>query len=642
MRIVFPLLFSLLLCTSGRAQTIFEKADIKELREQLATTVNDDLLKLNLYTEIFNRVLIDSTEASDLLDTLKTLSQKIGTPQANGRYALHSSYYFDRYGSNAQAKAAVRLAVEKFSVAGDYKMLAKAYSRLGYYAYAERDFENTHRLAERELEAARTANDDAAIGAAYVNLAIGTRQTGNYAGAIAYDRKALTYLEQKGVSPQLISLLINLGGTYNASRNFKPDSAIFFIDRALKMIEAYGEPNPRLTGKAYAAMARTHARAKKLDEALASALIAYAHIKEGGAISDRYEIAFYLGNLHQRIGNYPKAKQYLYEAVNLVGQQENIDPTWLYYSLGDYYKELKDVDSTAHYFQQYAGAIAKAQARKRTNVIAELDAKFQNKEKQTEIDRLALEDQLNRAQIGRQNWIIGGSLTALGILGSFLYFLLQQRRRIQAQNETISEALEEKDTLLKEIHHRVKNNLQMVSSLLSLQSDYVEDDAALDALQMGQSRVRSMAIIHQKLYMRDEVSTAVSARDYLDQLIGELMQTLNVGGVNLQLQKNLVDIDLDIDRLIPLGLIANEVITNAMKYAFVNRNSGQLSIDFRRSGPDVELLIADDGPGLGQEFSDKTDSFGSLLIRTFAEQLEGSVTMDDSAGTQVRLRFPFE
>lgn len=234
---------------------------------------------------------------------------------------------------------------------------------------------------------------------------------------------------------------------------------------------------------------------------------------------------------------------------------------------------------------------------------------------------------------------MASGLVILGLLSAFLYFLLQQRRRIVAQNATIKQSLFEKDTLLKEIHHRVKNNLQMVSSLLSLQADYIEDDAALDAIEMGQQRVRSMAIIHQRLYLRDEVTTSVNARDYLDQLIGELMSALNINGLALKLNKQLEDIDLNIDRLIPLGLVANEVITNALKHAFTGRERGELTVSFRRVADEIELLIIDDGIGSGG-FVGHDDSFGNLLVRTFTEQLEGTLLIDGKEGTMVRLRFP--
>ncbi|PPK88156.1 two-component sensor histidine kinase [Neolewinella xylanilytica] len=200
-------------------------------------------------------------------------------------------------------------------------------------------------------------------------------------------------------------------------------------------------------------------------------------------------------------------------------------------------------------------------------------------------------------------------------------------RKISYQKEGLQQLHDQKDLLLREIHHRVKNNLQMVSSLLSLQTQFIEDPAAWDAIEMGRQRVRSLAILHQRMYLRDHMTPAVNARSYLDQLIRELLQTLNVGGINLQLQKRLEDIDLDIDRLIPLGLIANEVITNAIKHAFTLRNAATLTVELLRDADDIELRIADDGRGIRPEEISGKESFGSLLIHTFAEQLDGRLSI---------------
>lgn len=439
----------------------------------------------------------------------------------------------------------------------------------------------------------------------------------------------------------MFSPTLNLSNLYADQENI--DSAVHYSNLALGIANQQAPPNQQQLAYLYNNLGVLYERQKDYTSALANSRKALEYIKD-----DKQDIRAIgsatgnVGNNLLQLGRFKEALPYLQQSLaqsksinDLLGMQMRHE------QIAEAFAGLGQVDSIVFHYDKYGALTSKITDSLQLKTVAEMEAKFQNNEKQAEIDRLALEAEVKSLQLKRQSWLIGGGLLVLGLLGSFLYFLLQQRSRIRAQNETISQALAEKNTLLKEIHHRVKNNLQMVSSLLSLQSDYIEDDAALDALQMGQRRVRSMAIIHQKLYMRDEVSTAVSAKDYLDQLISELMQTLNVSGIPLKMTKQIEDINLDIDRLIPLGLVANEVITNAMKYAFVNRDSGELDINFRRAGENVELIIADDGPGLRQELSKQSDSFGSLLIQTFAEQLEGTVVVDATEGTRVTLRFPF-
>lgn len=293
----------------------------------------------------------------------------------------------------------------------------------------------------------------------------------------------------------------------------------------------------------------------------------------------------------------------------------------------DYYKDFKKISDSIY-------------RRDHLKEITSRSALYEKAKQDEEIAQLGRLNAISEADNHRKD--VALLAAGFGILILTLTALVVWRlfRKISRQKAALQVLHNQKDTLLREIHHRVKNNLQMISSLLSLQSEYIEDDIALEAMKMGQSRVRSMAIIHQKLYMRDEAITAVSAGDYLEQLIGELMATLNVRGLNLRLTKDLQDIALDIDRMIALGLVANEVITNAMKYAFVGREAGELQVIFKRSGADIVLVIADDGVGLDEKFLTDTDNFGSLLIQTFTEQLEGKLVVDGSDGTSVSLRFP--
>ena len=374
--------------------------------------------------------------------------------------------------------------------------------------------------------------------------------------------------------------------------------------------------------------------------ARAEALAARDGFDRYGNPRERASNRFLLSMIALNEKRYGQAATYVHEA-NALGKEFPGITDHSVNSLVKIYKKAGNLDSLVHYMDVANKAELESEEKERIAALNELEKKYKSEQQLAEIDRLALEDELNQSRLTRQRYALMGGFLLAGVLGLFLFVSYRQRRKITAQNETIRRSLLEKDTLLKEIHHRVKNNLQMVSSLLSLQGDFIEDDAALDAIEMGRQRVRSMAIIHQRLYLRDEVSTDISARDYLDQLIGELMSTLNVNkDLALRLEKDLEDIHLDIDRLIPLGLVANEVITNAMKYAFTGRESGRLAVGLTREGEDILLRIADDGPGLKETFAQDNGSFGSLLIHTFTEQLEGQLMVDGSDGTEVRLLFP--
>ena len=258
------------------------------------------------------------------------------------------------------------------------------------------------------------------------------------------------------------------------------------------------------------------------------------------------------------------------------------------------------------------------------------------KEKQIEIQELKLLQASNQ----RRTYILLMSLLGLGVLSlvGFLYSKNRTNKILNQQKDQIQKSLDEKEILLREIHHRVKNNLQVISSLLKLQSRTVDDAAALSALQEGQNRVKSMALIHQNLYQEDNL-TGVDVKDYFEKLTRHLFDSYKVSKDNIDLQLDICDIRLDVDTVIPLGLILNELISNALKYAFDQTEKGILSIRLVESTDQLILQVEDNGKGLQevrQNVEDAT-SFGYSMIHTFADQLDGKLEFRSEKGTKVSL-----
>jgi two-component sensor histidine kinase len=200
-------------------------------------------------------------------------------------------------------------------------------------------------------------------------------------------------------------------------------------------------------------------------------------------------------------------------------------------------------------------------------------------------------------------------------------------------------SLKEKEVLLKEVHHRVKNNMQVISSILSLQSAYVKDESILDILKESQNRIKSMAFIHEKLYRTKDFSQ-IKFSEYLKNLAKNLIETYELSRTKVILNTELDEIYLNLDEAIPCGLIVNELISNSLKYAFIEKERGIISLSLTKEKSKVKLVIADNGSGLSEDIDyQNTDSLGLQLVNTLVEQLEGEIELMRDGGTKFTITF---
>ncbi len=209
--------------------------------------------------------------------------------------------------------------------------------------------------------------------------------------------------------------------------------------------------------------------------------------------------------------------------------------------------------------------------------------------------------------------------------------------------EQIREALEEKGLLLREIHHRVKNNLQIIISLFNLQTSYVTDTNAYKALKEGQDRIKSMALIHERFYQTDGLSK-IDFDDYIKRLAENLMQSFRISPDKVSLIIHAEKISLDIDTAVPCGLIINEIVSNSLKHAFKSERKGEIYIELSQTEPDrFRLVIADNGVGMPEGFSlESSDSLGIQLIQALTDQLEGVMHVESKPGEGVKYIINFK
>lgn len=283
--------------------------------------------------------------------------------------------------------------------------------------------------------------------------------------------------------------------------------------------------------------------------------------------------------------------------------------------------------------------------------IEEFLVKYETIQKEKAIQQLSIEskqahEKLRQANTTR-NIIIGAVVLLVFLLAiSYNRYLINQRnnrllesqkKEVVEKNDALETVVREKEWLLKEIHHRVKNNLQIVMSLLNTQSAYINNDAALAAVRHSQQRMYAMSLIHQKLYESDNVAQ-VDIHSYVRELTQYLRDIYDAIHVGFAL--DICDVQLDISQAVPLGLILNEAITNSIKYAFPGRKGTVTIITTADADDRITIRIKDDGIGLPQGFNiERSQTLGLNLIRGLAKQLSGTIDFKVDDGFQVSLSF---
>jgi two-component sensor histidine kinase len=357
-----------------------------------------------------------------------------------------------------------------------------------------------------------------------------------------------------------------------------------------------------------------------------------------------------LGVSYMHLGNYEKSTDYLRRALDLnleMGDKKNIKS--MYHALSENSKAQMDFKNAYAYYALYKQFDDSIFTETKIKQLAEVQAQYETEKKDKAIAGLEQTNLLQQLASERQAMQIYFGLGGLILLFAvaFVYYnqaRLKQKANIslEAKNIEIARQDKEKEILLKEIHHRVKNNLQIISSLLSMQTRSLVDNKVIDAIKESQSRVKTMALIHEKLYQFDNL-TRIDMKDYLEQLSGFLSQTYKTNK-EIKIDIDAENISLDIDTAIPLGLITNELLSNALKYAFKDMEEGEIKITIEQNDAlGYQLIVSDTGSGIDKNLDvEKTTSMGLRLVRTLTRQINGKLLIQSGAGTTFSITFDEE
>lgn len=257
-------------------------------------------------------------------------------------------------------------------------------------------------------------------------------------------------------------------------------------------------------------------------------------------------------------------------------------------------------------------------------------------------NRYQIEYRFKRASDGQYRWHLGRALPMRNKEGDIVHWFgtctdIDDQKRVESQ---IKASLTEKEVLLKEIHHRVKNNLQIISSLLNLQVENLKDEQAVGIFKVSQNRIESMALIHEKLYQSKDLAR-INFADYIRDLVASLFCAYEVNSEAIALKLYIDDVFLGIDAAIPCGLILNELVLNSLKYAFPAGKAGEICVAlYSENTNNFQLIVRDNGIGLPPNFDFRnTESLGLQLVDTLTNQLEGTIELDTTKGVEFKITF---
>ena len=497
-----------------------------------------------------------------------------------------------------------------------------------------REFEKATLEAERAVQLYEVTSDT--VGIVRVQSRIGTLlgQFGNLAKGLQYVQEAY-HLGKNIKDYETYSYVINDMG-YNYEMQEKYDTSVLYYEE----FRDYTMEHDMLTGLAYAHFNLGTVKNKSglLQEAIAESELALEAAVNTNDQGMQAAATFLKGTILADLEKYDEAYQLMKEVPNddLALEEQSA----LYNVYYRYFKKQNNAQQALHYHEQWKEVTDSLKNVSITKAVSEVEARYESERKDAEIETLGLKDELNQSKIkGRNRWI---GLLGLGLacMAFLLYRIVKQKQVIGRQKEQLTVALADKNVLLKEIHHRVKNNLQVISSLLGLQSRYVDDDVAQDVLKVSKSRVQSMALLHQKLYSNKDLKT-VNVKQYFEDLVSNLMSTYQVNEGEITFQMDVDDLLLDIDTIVPIGLITNELISNTLKHAFTDQDGGSVSVSLKEVANNYILKVSDDGKGLPfDKLPQRSQSLGIQLIKSFADKLGGTVSVASPSGAEFIITIP--
>ncbi len=489
-------------------------------------------------------------------------------------------------------------AIDKFKEVGSDKHLAFSYIQVGTTYLFIKQFESARKNFEIAKEQFLKQNDTLGFAMCEANIALIHLESEDYNTAIERFKEANRIILKSNRKIAISQIYQNIGTCFLGINQF--DSAYYYFKKTIA-IDKEIEYTLGLS-TSYLEIARLKEKKGEIDSSIYYAKKSLALGSQTDDVETKSNILALIGKL-------------LYEK-----KKETESAFYLY----NYYLLQDSIMAESDLIQQFA---------------IEQDAKIKSYKEQLLIEKQKKE------LIESENKYQKKLILILSIIGVFMIAMIVIVSMINQKNQRLNTELREnqdiikndlaiKNSLLKEIHHRVKNNLQVISSMLSIQSQYINNPKFQEIINECKSRINSMALIHESLYRKDP-NDITSFSAYLKNLIPQLIATYQVDESKIILKLEIEDINLSIDESVPCGLLINEIVSNALKHAFPNERDGEIFIQLNKKEDMIFLNIKDNGIGLPEDIDPKNhDSFGFLLIYTLVSQLDADLEVNREGGLE--------
>ncbi|GAB2495489.1 MAG: tetratricopeptide repeat protein [Cytophagales bacterium] len=524
-----------------------------------------------------------------------------------------------------QAEEVLKSALEKLPESETWLLL----TNLGYVQERRGELGKAFEFATQTLQLGEKYSDKKAMAMAYSDISNLFWKQGKPEQGLEYGLKSLALFEERRIKDLDFDFTLHVTGN-NLVALGRNEEALPYFQRSTQMGKQYGFYNN--LSDTYIALTDLYLALEDFENAETSGkeALKYAELLQNEFMVVRSLLS--LGKVKKQQGFYSDAINYLNRSIRTAKEDfgDRYFLSLIYKELAEAYEGGGEISNSYQAFKRYHEldqSVFNAEADQR---IAQL---------QTEMDVAQKEGiiSLQEESLKRQNIIQGFTLLVTTLMVFFLFFLY----RVFVKRKKYSQLLEkqnlEKEFLLKEIHHRVKNNLETISSLLALQTAQIENEELQDIMIESQNRVQSMGMIHQNLYQGENLA-AIEMKNYFKNLGSYIIDSFDASD-RISLDVNMDSLELDVDRAIPIGLIVNELITNSLKYAFPEGREGEILISLKKDQDQLYLKVADDGAGIKKDKPAQGTGFGSQLVALLTRQLDGKMTLSTQKGTEVYFEF---